>query len=208
MTKDKTEYKIDGTEVLRIAKAVAQRYAARCWWADKDDMTSEASEAILRAQRTFDPQVGVPFDGYAAKAAALRIADWLWKNSSPLSGGTHDPRKHVAGVHSNQLAADRVTPGEETRVGAHHDTAEITDDATGDQLDAMNWRLQVRSRIRALAARTRDGETAVEVMIRERTSGEVIRETGKDVYGAVHLVRRKARNDRELYDLWAAGCGG
>ncbi len=207
MTKDKTEYKIDASEVLRIAKAVAQRYAARCWWADKDDMTSEASEAILCAQRTFDPQVGVPFDGYAAKAAALRIRSWLWKNSSPVSGGSHDPRKHVAGVHAYQLASDRVAPDGEHGAALVGDS-EITPADTEAQLDSMSWRMRVRERVRALAARTRDGETAVEVMLHERSSGEVIRETGKDVYGAVHLVRRKARADRELYDLWTAGCGG
>jgi len=173
-------------DVLRIARAVASRYKSRCWWADKDDLTSEATRAVLEAKQTFDPQVGVPFDGYAARAATLQVRDYLWRQSSPLSGGLHDPRKNIAGVYSAELT-------EATHLAA---------DDPNTELREMEFRLAVRDRLRQLAAASRDGDAAVEVLARNRPPKEVIRETGRDVYGAVHLMRRKARSDYRLYKLW------
>jgi len=181
------EEDVDAEEVLRIAKAVAQRYANRCWWADVGDMVQEATVAIIVARRTWDPQVGVPFDGYAARAAALRVKDWLWRESSPVTGGLHDPRKNVAGVHAAELKDD-VAPQPARD--------------PGEALDEIDWRLRVRRRLRALAGRTRDGDLAAEVLVRGRPPADVIRETGADVYGAVHLVRRKVGSDARMYALW------
>lgn len=183
----KYEDKIDAADVIRIARAVAHRYANRCWWADVDDMTSEASVAVLQARKTWDPEVGVPFDGYAQRAAALRLHLYLWAQSSPVSGGLHDPHKHIAGVQRGEF-------NEEV-----HSEPSVDPAAT---LDEINWRLRVRRRIRALARDGRDGDLAVEVLVRGRTPKEVIAETGADVHGAVHLVRRKLREDKRAYRLW------
>lgn len=177
---------LGGADVLRIARAVARRYKKKCWWANVDDMTSEASVAILESAANWDPQVGIPIDGYVARAAALRVRDYLWRQSSPVSGGLHNPRELIAGVHAAPLDEDIVQ---------HEESVE-------SQLDKMQWRLRVRDRLRQLAERTRDGELAAEVLVRGRPSGEVIAETGRDVYGAVHLVRRKVRTDAMLYKLW------
>ncbi len=187
---------IDGDEVLRIAKAVARRYANRCWWADVDDMTNEASVAVLTAKRTWDPEVGVPFDGYAARAAALHLRTYLWRVSSPVSGGIHDPKKNIAGVHAGEFSEE------------HHGVP--VDQDPGLKLDEVNWLLKVRRRIRALARDGRDGELASEVLVRGRRPMDVIAETGRDVHGAVHLVRRKIREDRRLHKLWQqdGGRGG
>lgn len=184
---------IDGDEVLRIAKAVARRYANRCWWADVDDMTSEASLAVLTAKKTWDPEVGIPFDGYAARAAALHLRTYLWRESSPVTGGIHDPQKNIAGVHSGEF-------DEELHSSQH--TAD-----PGQRLDEAHWRLKVRRRIRALARDGRDGELAAEVLVRGRRPRDVIAETGKDVHGAVHLVRRKIREDRRMHKLWTQNGG-
>jgi DNA-directed RNA polymerase sigma subunit (sigma70/sigma32) len=178
--------RIDADEVMRIAKAVARRYAARCWWADVDDLTGEASRAVLEARETWDPQVGVPFDGYAARAATNALGDYLWRQSSPVSGGLHNPRELIAGVHAAPLEDD----------SARHDPK------TAMVLDDINWRLRVRKRIRQLAARTKDGHLAVEVLVRGRKPSEVIRETGGNAYSAVMLVMRKMREDAVLYELW------
>lgn len=180
-----------GREVLRIARAVARRYAKRCWWADVDDMTSVASLAVLEASESWDPQVGIPREGYVARAAALQVRDFLWRQSSPVSGGLHNPRELIAGVHAAPLDEDLV----------EHDTD------PGKKLDRLRWRLRVRDRLRKLAGRTRDGDLAAEVLVRGRTPVEVRKETGRDVYGAVHLVRRKAREDEPLYKLWRRGGG-
>ncbi len=180
---------IESEEVLRIAKAVAMRYKRRCWWADVDDLVSEASVAVLTAHKTFDPQVGVSFAGYATKAAILRVRGFLWRESSPLSGGLHDPRKNIAGVHAAPLDDNLL---------------ERTPNAR-DQMELIEWRHRVRDRIRVLADRTRDGDLAVEVMVHERPPGEIIQETGRRAYSAVSLVRRKVRSDAPLYKLWRQG---
>jgi len=177
-------------EVMRIAKAVAARYARRCWWADRDDLVSEATFGVLEARRTFDPQVGVPFDGYAAKAAAHKVGAYLWRQSSPVSGGMGDPRKNIAGVHAAPTSAIDGLSNE-------HDITQA--------LDEEAYQLRVRRRLRRLAERSLDGDLAIEVMVRGKTSGEVIRETGRDAYRAVELLRRKAKNDYGLYKLWRMG---
>jgi len=181
---------IGSEEVLRIAKAVAMRYKARCWWADVDDLVSEASVAVLKAHKTFDPQVGVPFAGYATKAAIHRLRGYLWRESSPLSGGLHNPRKNIAGVYSTALMDD---------------VAQTTEPNVREQMELIEWRHQVRDRLRILADRTRDGDLAVEVMVHDRPPGEIIRETGRRAYSAVSLVRRKVRTDAPLYKLWRQG---
>jgi len=176
---------IDADEVLRIARAVAARYRKHCWWADFDDLVQTASVAVLEARVTFDPQVGVPFAGYASRAASRQVSEALWRASTPLSGGLHDPRKHIAGVHAEQLEdkhlANQTNPGE--------------------VLDDIAWRLKVRRRVRKLAKRTRDGDLAEAVLLHGRTPGDLIRETGRDVYGAVELTRRKVKRDAPLYRL-------
>lgn len=195
---------ITGDDVLRIAKAVARRYANRCWWADVDDMTSEASVAVLQAARTFDPEVGIPFDGYAARAAALRVKMFLWGESSPVSGGLHDPQKHIAGVMRDEL----TVRGRGDDKGAEFERPELSySPDPGDELDAVDWRLKVRRRVRALSRDGRDGDLAHEVLVRGRRPAELIEETGRDVYGAVHLVRRKLREDRRAYELWRQNGG-
>jgi DNA-directed RNA polymerase specialized sigma subunit len=180
------EEPIDADEVLRIARGVARRYAARCWWADIEDMTSEASIAILKARRTWDPEVGVPFAGYASRAATLRVRDYLWSQSSPVTGGLADPQKNIAGTQAVSL--------DEAKHGEVADPRSL--------LEEYEWRMRVRARVRKIAKRTKDGDLAIEVLVHDRPSGEVIKETGRRVYQAVHLVRRKARLDARLYRLW------
>jgi DNA-directed RNA polymerase specialized sigma subunit len=201
-----TDNKIDGEEVQRIARAVARRFKRRCWWADVDDMESEACVAVLKAHKTFDPQVGVPFAGYAARAAALQITDWLWRQSSPLSGGLHDPEKNIAGVF--RMTLDILASGHR---GEDTTRRELTvDPDTGNELDVAAWRLAVREQLRLLAERTRNGDLAVEVLVRDRPSRDVMQQTGRgrDVYKATELVRRLARKDAALYELWQRAPGG
>jgi hypothetical protein len=182
--------KVESEEVLRIAKAVAVRYKARCWYTDVRELTNVAWEAVNKAQQTFDPQVGVPFEAYAAKAAMYRVRNFLWKQSSPLSGGLHDPQKNIAGVHASQIPDDLTDP-RELRVD--------------EQLMMYERRMRMRLRIRKLAARTKDGDLAVQVILEGAIPQEIIKQSGRRVYSAVHLVRRKVRSDARLYRLWQQG---
>ena len=181
--------KLDAESIRRIAKAVARRYKARCWWAELDDLVSEATVAVIKAQDTFDPQVGVPFEAYASKAAEYRVSGFLWRNSSPLSGGMHNPREHIAGVYSAPLSDDLVQDAP----------------SAFDELALIETRLSIRRRIRALANRTPGGDKAVEVLLHGRAPKEIIKESGRGVYGAVHLVRRKVRSNARLFKHWRRG---
>jgi hypothetical protein len=177
---------VDPETVLRIARAVALRYKRRCWWADVDDLTSEASVAVLRAARTWDPQVGVPFEGYAGRAAVLGVRAFLWRESAPVSGGQSDPRANLTGVRRVELGDDLAV-----------------ESSTPAQIDTVRWRLAVRDRIRSLAQQSKGGDAAYEVVGRDRTPSDVQREHPEvRVYSAVEVLRRKVRDDYKLYDLW------
>lgn len=195
---------ISGEDVLMIAKDVAKRYARRVFWArgHMDDMTSEAVVAILQARSTYDEQVGVAFGKYAARAAYLRVADYLWGESSPASGGGHDPKKNIAGRFRAPLARptchyklddDNRTPWPELC----KDAREVV-----DELHAMDRQVRIRDRVRSLARRTKNGDLAEHVLLHGEASGDLSRRSGKNVHRAVELVRRKARQDAGLYELW------
>lgn len=181
--------KIDADQVLRIARAVAARYRKTCWWADFDDLVQTASVAVLEAHGTFDPQVGVPFSGYAARAASRQVSEALWKASTPLSGGLHDPEKHIAGVHHHHLGD----------LAGHVEDQNPTD--PGEAIDEFRWRLRVRRRVRKLSRRTKNGDLAADVLLYGRSPGDLIRATGRNAYRAVELTRRKAKDDAVLYKL-------
>lgn len=194
-----TDDVIDAAEVKRIAKAVSKRYANRCWWADPEDMEQEACIAVIKAHKTWDPQVGVPFVGYATRAANKTVHDFLWRESSPVTGGLHDPEKNIAGVLRAPLPDE--SPKADDKKPSFVPTSLATVDNTAAQLDDVKWRLSVRRRVRQLAARTTNGDAAVEVLIRGRAPSEVREELGGDVYRATELVRRQVRNDSVSYKL-------
>ena len=182
-----TDAKLDGETVMEIAREVARRYKRRCWWADVDDMAGQASVAILEAQRTWDPQVGVPLEGYVRRAAVLSVKGLLWRTSSPCSGGLGDPRRNLAELR---------------RVPDDHAPATARPDMEG-KIDTERLCARVRARVAELAARTRDGQRAVPVLVGETTASDGPREERVATYKAVELVRRKARADAEMYRLWS-----
>lgn len=211
---------IDADDILSIAKKAARSYA-RCWWADRDDLVSEASVAVLQAHKTWDPEVGVPWEQYARIAAVRRLRQYLWAESAPVSGGLHDPRKHLAGKvrdFSMRMHIDETTsyadPDRSAKTVQIHATDALDEHVTfatmpnpGAVIDHADWRLKVRRRIRALARDGRDGDLAIEVLVRGRQPKDLVKETGRDVHGAVHLVRRKMREDKRTFKLWQQNGG-
>lgn len=190
---------ITADDVVRIARSVARRYARRCWWADPGDLEGEASIAVLTASSRWDPQVGVPFDGYAARAAANALHNYLWRESGPVTGGMHDPRAIRGPLRRASLEIEddegHASPRPEVSVGAQ-------------QLDALSeasWRLRVRERIREVLKQVRNGDLAIEVMTRGRTADEV-RESKQAkivrVYDSVYHARRAIKDDPEMCKLF------
>lgn len=93
-----------------IVLKIARRYAARCWWAELADLVQEGWLAALRAQHTWKPEGGAPLQVYVSRAVALSLGDYLWRQSSPVSGrrghGSRMRGLHRASVeHAAVIAA-------------------------------------------------------------------------------------------------------
>lgn len=167
---------MDTDEVLKMAAQAAARYKARCWWADVDDMTQEAAEAILRARRTHDPRVGVPVGAYCWRAAMLTLRRWAWKASAPVSASAHKLTE-LRGLHRAAVPEDLPALGRP------------------DQLVGEARRRERIWRIARQVAGDDDEHTAQYVFMDHE------RPRGLDPT-AVARVRRKLLASADLYDLW------
>jgi DNA-directed RNA polymerase specialized sigma24 family protein len=172
---------------LDVSKKAARRYARRCWWADVADLEQEAVLATVKAANTFDPSVGVPFAGYAWRAAILALKPYLWRQSSPVSASWGDIiGRKLEGLQ--RVAVDLTIP----------DDREDADDA----LDSKRWCEQVWKRAVALDP---SGGLAVEVLLLGEKSADVARRHNvpvQTVYNATTRAKARMTNDKELYALW------
>ena len=181
MTKDELDV------ALEVSKKAARRYARRCWWADVKDLEQEAVLATVKAAGTFDPAVGVPFAGYAWRAAILALKPYLWRQSSPVSAswGNIIGRK-LEGLQRAEV--DLTIP-----------------DDRGDPdtvLDDKRWCEQVWRRAVALDL---SGGLAIEVLLLGEKSADVAARHGvpvQTVYNATTRAKARMTNDKELYELW------
>lgn len=72
-----------------VAKAVG-RYRAKCWWADKDDLTQEGWAVALQALKTWNPkhpemQSPDDFYWYAWRAVVIQLRNLLLRGSAPVT---------------------------------------------------------------------------------------------------------------------------
>lgn len=167
---------LDFDTVNRVANAVASRYKRKCWWADIEDLRHEAIVAILRAAKTADPQSTIPFDGYAARAAALSIRAYLWSVTAPVNESWHRV-KDLAGVHRTKLTNDIPL-----------------DFSIFTELEKRQWREQVYSRLMELSSQIENGEFALAMLLEGKPA--------KVCYKANAKLRRYILNDSKLYYLW------
>ncbi len=178
------EKRLSDAEVDVIVKRVAARYARSCWWADRDDLVQAGWVAAIQARVTFDPRVGVREAGYLWQSVAFSMRRWLWKESSPVSGGMSDPRR---------LRTQQREP---------LDDAMVSDDPTPESLLAeLQWTERVR--VRALAVVGRDA-VALPVLLGESTPREIAAETGRsvrEVYTASTRLRASIATDGALWEL-------
>jgi RNA polymerase sigma factor (sigma-70 family) len=108
-----------------VVNLAARRYAARCWWADVNDLRQEAWVAVLDAQRTFDPTRGVPLHGYAWRAAVNALRTYTWRAGSPV----YAPIKkldQLAGLTRDELDLE-LPGGSEGQDDRLHDSRASTD---------------------------------------------------------------------------------
>jgi len=173
---------VDPNDVLEVARHVARNYKRRCWWVDVDDLTSEACLQIMLSARSFDPQVGVAFKGYAYRAAMRSLSYYVRRQSSPVSA-------------SDATLKDMVNARRaEVPIG-------LTDHrpSAAEQLDTVRWHLAARRQIRRVAAKTTNGDAAIRTILDGDKPAPAARATTSR---AVHLIRRKLRDDAVMFELW------
>lgn len=214
-------YEVDPQSIMKMAANVARNYKRRCPWADVDDMTSRGCIAIVAAQQTFDPDVGTEFKDYAMRAAALQVKDLLWRQFSPVSGGLHNPRKHLAHIERVQAEADHTKPQQRDRLYRHETWSDspclnnqkwaysfpkpLMVDADADtRLDVETWRQRVRARLVEVLSALPRGDVAVQILVHGRTCAEMMDATGlgRRVYRIVYRARQVVRDDLKLKRLW------
>lgn len=179
---------MNANDVHRICQAAAAHYARRCWWAEVDDLRQEAYLAALRAQRTFQANVGVVAEAYVWRAVVLALAKYLWNQSSPVSGGSQNPKL---------LKTQQRASGDEL------DWLLSIAPPVDEQVDELRWREAVHARVDALL-RTPEHVLAARVVVDEMQAADVARETGLPVlriYKLSEHLRDRLARDPELYAL-------
>ena len=168
-----------------ISMKVAIRFKRKCWWADVEDMAQEARTACVAAVPNWDVAVGVPLEAYLWRVCVLSIRRFCWLESSPVTGGMHDPTKNRAGVRVT-IAEDNPAEGQAYGVvlmseAAHLDN--VVDDAT--------WSARVTARLMELADDDED-LNGLHVILGKHPASQVAESLGV----AEHSVRRGANRMR------------
>lgn len=178
-----------------LAKTAAKHYKRRCWWADFDDLVQTAYEAILKAETTFRPEVGVAEDAYAWKAILNLLHKRIWKDSSPVSGGSHRPAVSYAGLHRTAFPPEDM---ERDLPPARSNPEKLVGRA--------EWEAKVRARLAALSL----PEVAAALLDEDRVeeSAKKLCVSPREIRTAVQIVRARAVRDPELYDLFRARARG
>lgn len=173
-------------KVLDLANKAAARYAAKCWWAERDELRGAALLAGVEARRTFDPAVGVDEGAYMWRAMVLACRNTLWAASSPVSN-RHRPSE-LAGLFHAELSDEMV----DATVGPYGEVAEA------------EWCTKVQEHVQALAHH-RGHELAVPVVLGQATPAEVAQANGVPVtrvYRARQYLKEAIANDLTLFNLW------
>ncbi len=178
------------SDLQEVANKVAGRYARRVFWADLADLKQEAMVAALRAQKTWDPEVGVPLEAYAWRACVFHLRTYLWRQSAPVSE-TDRRLGTLRGVHAEELLEDHGEP-----VADNHQLFE-----------EKCWTEMVQRQVVYLLTKlsTKDARIAVRVVLEEEMPAQV----AQDLQLSIHHVYRVARTARRsfednavLHQLW------
>ena len=174
-----------------IAAKAASNYCRRCWWAEHSDLENTAMVAVLEAERTWDPEVGVPKGAYQWRAAVLALRNYLWETSSPVSLPKRSAMLPELAKGISKVALDP--------------SAGTTTPWPDRLIDDDRWRQGVRAQLEALTDHDQDADLALAVLLGEGRSAEVAQARGvpvQRVYRATQRVRELMRVDLTLYELW------
>lgn len=196
---------VDVTSPSHPARRAARAYAAKCWWAEVEDLEQCAFVATTRAMETFDPKVGVPLDAYLYRAAVLAIKPYLLAQSAPVSAPRHrrDELKGLTRVSDSFMLND----GEGGQYTLDRPTGVLTDDKEEPDVILSRESLvsAVRERLRTLLTDAKHTEIALPVLLDAENSHDVAHREGVDVrtiYLATLRAKRRIAGDPAMWRLW------
>lgn len=195
----------------RVASAVANRYAARCWWADRTDLRQQAYAVVLEVRAFYAPRhqdgsinVGL-FGGTAYVAAMRQLSRYLWRQSAPVSAEDKGCR-NLAGVHHIPVRGACHDPGAGSELPRGIDVRDRARPAD-EALAEAEILFKIKSRMRELCGCNPWVEAAMRVLLDYAESpAEVAREEGLPVFGlyrAVAWVKAVAKEDPVMRRLAA-----
>ena len=171
-------------EVTKITMTVAKRYKRRWSCADVEDMAQEASVAVLRARKTFDPSYGVKFATYGHRAAEKSLWYYLWRQSLPVHASIHKIRE-LKGIVT-------IPVTDSTKIYADSD------------LEHDLWRKQLRERLSELLAKRKCPEIIQAVLLEGKTAKELGGDA-RQIYRITCEARAALKSDKRLRRMWEDG---
>jgi hypothetical protein len=171
-------------EAQRIAGVTAARACKQCWWASFDDLKQHALLAVVEAERTFDDAVGVPFGGYAARAAHFAVDRYLWQQSAPVTGSS------LRGLLRSPL----------------EDTTVIIERDDDERIDRARWAERVRGAVEKALSRLGAERAQRTLRVLNGDGSQCVAEEACIPVACVYVETRDAREllagSVELWQLW------
>lgn len=81
-----------------VVQNTVDRYARKCWWAEKEDLLQQASLVRLEVE-----QSGCPSPQYLRSAISKQLSTYLWGLSSPVYAPKDNRKEKLRGVHRADL---------------------------------------------------------------------------------------------------------
>ena len=182
------------------ARRAARWYSARLSWASFPDLLHEATEATVKAARTFDPAKGRNIDAYQYRAAIFHLREYLqhefpavsvsWRSHKDLM------RKRLNG---RRIALSVIPFNHAAPIAIDHDDID-----PNIRVVREDWKSRVRVRLSELLTDAKHTELAIPVLLGEQTSAHVAECHGvpvQTVYYATLRAKRRAARDGTLRSL-------
>lgn len=172
-------------EFESVVHGVAHWYAARCWWADLNDLKQEAWVAVLDAQQrgTYRPARGSKA-AYYQRVAVFCLKEYLWRQSSPVTGRRGHGKK-MAGMHRAPIGA----------LHAH-------EAAVAAEMEAIEqWWAGMSEAVRQLVRNGNGGDIAARVLLAREKPADIATELRcpvHRVWRASSQARKRIKADLDL----------
>lgn len=184
-------------ELARVVNSVVGRYSRACWWADPDDLRSEAWIAAMEAHKGWKPDRG-PLRPYAWVAVKRAVAAFLIHETSPVSASWHD-RHNLIGIGRAQLDFGDGADAPASGTGGERPELSTPEHTWADELlDDERWRVRVLARLLDLLSPT-EAEDDLDLLV-----GEVKRigRPPRRLLDIIENQRETIAADEELKLIW------